>query len=291
MFKVIIADDEKIVRIAMRNIIDWESHGFNIVGLAQDGSEVLNILNENGADLIITDLKMKGLNGIELIDKLKEKNFRGKILVLSNHGEYELVREAMKKGADDFEKELGDLIKYLEDIMLPHGKFTVEELKTSSNEEITRKFIECAREIYKEKEEFVGSEQMREIERVIILRVVDTKWMDHIDDMDHLKQGIGLRAYKQQDPTQAYQMEGSAMFDEMINNIKIDTVRYLFHVKVEAEKPQRERVAKETGASHGGDSQEVKKKPVKKEPKVGRNDLCPCGSGKKYKSCCGREVV
>ncbi|XZL31268.1 preprotein translocase subunit SecA [Clostridium perfringens] len=192
---------------------------------------------------------------------------------------------------DDFEKELGDLIKYLEDIMLPHGKFTVEELKTSSNEEITRKFIECAREIYKEKEEFVGSEQMREIERVIILRVVDTKWMDHIDDMDHLKQGIGLRAYKQQDPTQAYQMEGSAMFDEMINNIKIDTVRYLFHVKVEAEKPQRERVAQETGASNGGDSQEVKKKPVKKEPKVGRNDLCPCGSGKKYKSCCGREVV
>lgn len=181
---------------------------------------------------------------------------------------------------DDFEKELGDLIKYLEDIMLPHGKFTVEELKTNSNEEITRKFIECAREIYKEKEEFVGSEQMREIERVIILRVVDTKWMDHIDDMDHLKQGIGLRAYKQQDPIQAYQMEGSAMFDEMINNIKIDTVRYLFHVKVEAEKPQRERVAKETGASHGGDSQEVKKKPVKKEPKVGRNDLCPCGSGK-----------
>ena len=192
---------------------------------------------------------------------------------------------------DDFEKELGDLIKYLEDIMLPHGKFTVEELKTNSNEEITRKFIECAREIYKEKEEFVGSEQMREIERVIILRVVDTKWMDHIDDMDHLKQGIGLRAYKQQDPIQAYQMEGSAMFDEMINNIKIDTVRYLFHVKVEAEKPQRERVAKETGASHGGDSQEIKKIPVKKEPKVGRNDLCPCGSGKKYKSCCGREVV
>ena len=192
---------------------------------------------------------------------------------------------------EDFEKELGDLIKYLEDIMFPHGMFTVEGLKTYSNEEITRKLIDAAREIYKEKEETVGQEQMREIERVIILKVVDTKWMDHIDDMDHLKQGIGLRAYKQQDPTQAYQMEGSAMFDEMINNIKIDTVRYLFHVKVEEDKPQRERVAKETGASHGGDSQDVKKKPVKKEPKVGRNDLCPCGSGKKYKSCCGREVV
>ncbi|MGG5462815.1 preprotein translocase subunit SecA [Clostridium sp. B9] len=193
---------------------------------------------------------------------------------------------------EDFEKELGDLIKYLEDIMLPHGKFTVEELKTCSDDEITRKFIECARELYKEKEETVGSEQMREIERVIILRVVDTKWMDHIDDMDHLKQGIGLRAYKQQDPTQAYQMEGSNMFDEMINNIKLDTVKYLFHVKVEVEKPQRERVVQETGASHGGDSSEAKKQPVRKDPnKVGRNDLCPCGSGKKYKSCCGREVV
>lgn len=86
MFKVIIADDEKIVRIAMRNIIDWESHGFNIVGLAQDGSEVLNILNENGADLIITDLKMKGLNGIELIDKLKEENFRVRYLFLAIMG-------------------------------------------------------------------------------------------------------------------------------------------------------------------------------------------------------------
>ncbi len=90
MFKVIIADDEKIFRIAMRNIIDWESHDFNIVELAKDGLEVLNILKEEGADLIITDLKMKGLNGIELIDKLKEENFMGKILVLSNHGEYEI---------------------------------------------------------------------------------------------------------------------------------------------------------------------------------------------------------
>ena len=190
---------------------------------------------------------------------------------------------------DDFEKELGDLIKYLEDIMLPHGKFTVEELKTSSNEEITRKFIECAREIYKEKEEFVGSEQMREIERVIILRVVDTKWMDHIDDMDHLKQGIGLRAYKQLDPIQAYQMEGSAMFEEMINGIKIDTVKFLFHIQVQ-KTVERERVAEETSASHGGDDSDVKKQPVRNEPKVGRNDLCPCGSGKKYKNCCGREV-
>ena len=117
MFKVIIADDEKIFRIAMRNIIDWESHDFNIVGLAKDGLEVLNILKEEGADLIITDLKMKGLNGIELIDKLKEENFMGKILVLSNHGEYELVREAMKKGADDYLLKITLRPKELEDII------------------------------------------------------------------------------------------------------------------------------------------------------------------------------
>lgn len=129
---------------------------------------------------------------------------------------------------------------------------------------------------------------MRDIERVILLRVVDTKWMDHIDNMDHLKQGIGLRAYKQQDPVQAYQFEGSQMFDEMIYNIKVDTVRYLFRVQIE-KAPEREQVAKETSTNQGGDDT-LKKQPIKKEPKIGRNDLCPCGSGKKYKNCCGREV-
>jgi preprotein translocase subunit SecA len=125
---------------------------------------------------------------------------------------------------------------------------------------------------------------MREIERVILLRVVDTKWMDHIDNMDHLKQGIGLRAYKQQDPVQAYQFEGSEMFDEMIYNIKVDTVKYLFHVQIE-KAPEREKVAVET-STNVDDS--LPKKPVTNDKKVGRNDACPCGSGKKYKNCCGR---
>ena len=129
---------------------------------------------------------------------------------------------------------------------------------------------------------------MREIERVILLRVVDQKWMAHIDNMDHLKQGMGLRAYKQQDPIQAYQMEGSAMFDEMIQGIKTETVKLLYHVR--AERPvEREKVAEETGASHGNDKS-VKNEPVKSENRVGRNDMCPCGSGKKYKNCCGREA-
>ena len=117
--------------------------------------------------------------------------------------------------------------------------------------------------------------------------------MDHRDNMDHLKQGIGLRAFKQQDPVQAYQVEGSAMFDEMIEAIKVDTVKYLFHVQMEKAPEERERVAKETQAVHvgGGDGESPKKKePVRKEVTVGRNEPCPCGSGKKFKNCCGREV-
>lgn len=134
MFKVIIADDEKIVRIAMQNIIDWEAHGFNISGLAKDGAEVLEMINEVGADLVITDLKMKGLNGIELIEKLKEQGFRGKILVLSNHGEYELVRESMKKGADDYLLKITLRPKELEDIV---DKFRegLEEMKEDEKKE------------------------------------------------------------------------------------------------------------------------------------------------------------
>ena len=143
--------------------------------------------------------------------------------------------------------------------------------------------------IYKGKELEFGEEQLREIERVVLLRVVDQKWMAHIDNMDHLKQGMGLRAYKQQDPIQAYQMEGSAMFEEMIEGIKLETVKFLFHVRVE--RPvEREKVAEETSASHGEDDKSLKKEPVRNDHKFGRNDLCPCGSGKKYKNCCGREA-
>lgn len=192
---------------------------------------------------------------------------------------------------DEFEKAIKSLIVYLEDVFLPHGVITVDELKVLSNDEIKENLLNIAKDTFREREESVGSEQMREIERVILLRVVDSKWMDHINNMDHLKQGIGLRAYKQQDPTQAYQIEGSAMFEEMIHNIKIDTVKLIYHVKVEAQVPQRERVAKETSANHGEQVTSGKKQPIKREPKIGRNDECPCGSGKKYKSCCGRESI
>lgn len=220
---------------------------------------------------------------------LEGKNLREQINQMVN----ELVSDAVKAHLDgvneNIEEEINKLIKYLEDICLPHGIVKVEDLAELSNDEMINKLLDVLMKIYNEKEQEFGEEQFREVERVILLRVVDQKWMDHIDNMDHLKQGIGLRAYKQLDPIQAYQMEGSAMFEEMINGIKIDTVKFLFHIQIQ--RPvERERVAEETTASHGGDDSDVKKKPVRNEAKVGRNDLCPCGSGKKYKNCCGREA-
>jgi len=185
---------------------------------------------------------------------------------------------------ENLSSDLESLVTYLHEIYLPKGAITSEELSGLTKDEISEKLLAMANEIYKEKEDEFGSEQMREIERVLLLRVVDSKWMDHIDNMDHLKQGIGLRAYKQQDPAQAYQFEGSDMFEEMIYNIKLDTIKYLFHVQVE-KAPERERVAKETSTNY---DDSLKQEPVKKEKKAGRNDACPCGSGKKFKNCCGR---
>ncbi|WP_102401176.1 preprotein translocase subunit SecA [Haloimpatiens massiliensis] len=200
---------------------------------------------------------------------------------------YSAVDSHISGVEDGFEKELSELIKYLEDLYLPIGFIKVEDLKNLSNEEIKEKLLDLADTMYKQKEEEFSLEAMREVERVLLLRVVDTKWMDHIDNMEHLKQGIGLRAYKQQDPSQAYQMEGSDMFDEMIESIKVDTVKYLYHVRLE-NVPERERVAKITSTNQESSG---KREPVRKQEKIGRNDPCPCGSGKKYKNCCGRGVV
>ncbi|QAA31454.1 preprotein translocase subunit SecA [Clostridium manihotivorum] len=246
------------------------------------------------------DVRKTLLGYDDVMNKQREVIYKQRAQVLEGETLKEQVQQMMEEvinsavethisGVEDtFDDELKQLISYLEDLFVPQGMIEAKDLEKLSNDEIKQKFIDLAKDIYREKEEHFGAEQMREVERVILLRVVDTKWMDHIDNMDHLKQGIGLRAYKQQDPVQAYQFEGSNMFDEMIENIKVDTVKLLFHVQME-HTPERERVVKETATNIVDDS--VKKQPVKKEAKVGRNDLCPCGSGKKYKNCCGREVV
>ncbi|WP_035293978.1 preprotein translocase subunit SecA [Clostridium sp. KNHs214] len=218
---------------------------------------------------------------------LEGEDLKEQIQVMIKSVIYSAVDSHVSGVEDNFDEEISKLIKYLEDIYLPIGFIKVDELKNLSNEEMKEKLLNLAEEMYKQKEEEFSPEAMREVERVLLLRVVDTKWMDHIDNMEHLKQGIGLRAYKQQDPAQAYQMEGSDMFDEMIESIKVDTVKYLYHVRLE-NVPERERVAKITSTNQESSG---KREPVRKEEKIGRNDPCPCGSGKKYKNCCGRGVV
>lgn len=167
-------------------------------------------------------------------------------------------------------------------------KFTDEELQQYDAQALTDLLQERASDIYARKEAELGEPLMRELERVMMLRVVDEYWMDNIDAMQELRQGISLRAYGQNDPVVAYKKEGYEMFESMIAAIQAETIRRIFlaRVQVGATTVKRERVAKVTGESAGSDGT-VKKQPVKKGQKVGRNDPCPCGSGKKYKKCCG----
>ncbi len=173
--------------------------------------------------------------------------------------------------------------------IIPLQPVTLPEDKKIKKNELKHMLKEEAIKLYETKEaEFPEGEQIREIERVILLKVIDNKWMSHIDDMDQLRQGIGLQAYGQRDPLVEYKMSGYQMFDEMAAAIREDTVRILFHIRVE-QKVEREPAAKVTGTNKDESSP---KAPVKKvEAKVYPNDPCPCGSGKKYKQCCGRKLV
>ena len=166
---------------------------------------------------------------------------------------------------------------------------TVDEMKGMSQKELKHFLKEKAVKAYEAKEaEFPEAEQIREAERVILLRAIDTRWMSHIDDMDQLRQGIGLQAYGQRDPLVEYKMAGYDMFGDMTNSIAEMTIRTLFHIRIE-QKVEREQVAKVTGTNK--DDTAVKAPKKREEKKIYPNDLCPCGSGKKYKQCCGRKKI
>ena len=166
---------------------------------------------------------------------------------------------------------------------------TKEDISGMQQKELKHLLKERAVKAYEAKEaEFPEPEHLRELERVVLLKVIDAKWMDHIDDMDQLRQGIGLQAYGQRDPLVEYKMLGYEMFGEMTNSITETTVRTLFHVRVE-QKAEREQVAKVTGTNK--DDSAVKAPKKREEKKIYPNDPCPCGSGKKYKQCCGRKAV
>ena len=188
---------------------------------------------------------------------------------------------------DSDEWDLIELNTILQPI-IPVKTITKEDVKGIRKNQLKQNLKEEAIKLYEVKEaEFAESEQIRELERVVLLKVIDRKWMDHIDDMEQLRQGIGLQAYGQRDPKVEYKMSAFEMFDEMIAGIQQDTVRLLYHVRIE-QKVEREQVAEVTGTN----KDEEAKGPVRRaQQKVYPNDPCPCGSGKKYKQCCGRKPV
>ncbi|CDQ39011.1 MULTISPECIES: preprotein translocase subunit SecA [Virgibacillus] len=180
------------------------------------------------------------------------------------------------------------IAEYVQGNLLDPEQISEDDLKGKDQEEINELIMEKVRARYDEKENELTEEQMREFEKVILLRTVDTKWMDHIDQMDQLRQGIHLRAYGQNDPLREYQLEGFAMFEEMIESIDEEVAKYIMKAEIR-DNLQRQEVVKNTQAVSGNQEEKKKtKKPFVKQQDIGRNDPCPCGSGKKYKNCHGK---
>ena len=189
---------------------------------------------------------------------------------------------------------LENLITDAEGIYAPKGRMKLEELEDMSRDELQDFLNQVAEESYTQREQLFGQDNMRELEKIIMLRVVDNRWMEHLDRMDMLREGIGLLAYGQRQPLVEYKIRGHEMFNQMIASIQNDIASLIFRVNIitreqqeamERENQQRMAAAK---ANHGDDFQENVKQPVKNGEKIGRNDPCPCGSGKKYKNCCGK---
>ena len=198
---------------------------------------------------------------------------------------HSLIEEGvMSYSQDGFDAER--FVEYMYNLFMPRGSIEVSDIENLKTEQVIEKVFEIAMKIYNGKEERIGSDRMREVERVVLLQAVDSHWIDHIDAMDQLRQGIGLRAIGQQDPVIAYTDEGFNMFNEMNAHIKEDTIKYLFNITIE-EPVERKQVIDVDHLSSNVD-EDANSKTVRKEDTTGRNDDCPCGSGKKYKKCCGR---
>ena len=212
-----------------------------------------------------------------------------------------MIKEIIKSEMNQYANEklypeewtLDGLIEDAESIYAPKGSLKKEELEAMSRDELGEALVKIAEDNYAAREAEFTPGVMRELEKVIMLRVVDNKWMEHLDHMDMLRQGINLRAYGQRNPLVEYKIEGYNMFEEMIHQIQTDIAKLMYRVSVVTEERQQveDRLAT-AQASHGGDVEDAEAKPVKKAPvraeHIGRNDPCPCGSGKKYKNCCGK---
>ncbi|MDO5154589.1 MAG: preprotein translocase subunit SecA [Eubacteriales bacterium] len=218
---------------------------------------------------------------------LDGENMRDVIMNMISETVEEIVNRNILEDLEPAEWDMNEFNRELLDVFpIPEIQFTEDELDHIQKKELIQQIKETCVKLYEEKEtEFPEAEMVREAERVILLKVIDRKWMDHIDDMDQMRQSIGLRAYGQRDPLVEYKFAGYDMFNDMTASIRQETVKAMMHIRVE-QKVEREEVAKVTGTNK--DDTSVKAPIKRKTAKIGRNDMCPCGSGLKYKQCCGK---
>ena len=272
-----VEEGEQIQHKMLSNAIEkaQEKIESNNFGIRKNLLEYDQVMNEQRE--IIYEERRRVLDG---------ENMRDSIFHMINDYLENTVDMIVSSDQDYEDFDLNDLNRTIL-TTIPMQPITKEDVKGMSQKQLKHMLKERAAKVYEAKEaEFPEPEHIREIERVVLLKVIDAKWMDHIDDMDQLRQGIGLQAYGQRDPKVEYKMLGYDMFGEMTKSITADTVRALFHVRIE-QKVEREQVAKATGTNKDESSVRAPKK--REEKKVYPNDPCPCGSGKKYKQCCGRK--
>ncbi|MEZ3434030.1 MAG: preprotein translocase subunit SecA [Lachnospiraceae bacterium] len=248
----------------------------NNFGIRKNLLEYDQVMNEQRE--IIYEERRRVLDG---------ENMRDSIFHMINDFVENVVDTEIPADTDYEEWNLSGLNRTISGVIPMMSFVTADDVKKMNQKELKHMLKECAAKAYEAKEaEFPEPEQLREIERIVLLKVIDGKWMAHIDDMDQLRQGIGLQAYGNRDPKVEYKMLGYDMFGEMTRGITEDTIRTLFHIRVE-QKVEREQVAKVTGTNK--DESAVRAPKKRAEKKVYPNDPCPCGSGKKYKQCCGRK--
>lgn len=262
----------KFIEKAQKKI---ESNNFAIRKNLLDYDQVMNEQRE-----VIYKERRRVLDG---------ENMRDVIYNMINEDAEEIIDRNINEDAYPSEWDMKALNQELLDIFpMEKVELSEDDLKHMSKKDLVQRVKETVNKLYEAKEtEFPEPEMIREAERVILLKVIDRKWMDHIDDMEQMRQGIGLRALGQRDPLVEYKFVGFDMFNEMTAGIRQETVKALLHLRVE-QKVEREEVAKVTGTNK--DDSSVKEPVKRKSAKIGRNDPCPCGSGLKYKQCCGKNA-
>ncbi len=246
------------------------------------------------------DIRKNVLNYDDVLNIQRQKVYSQRQQVLDCVDIHENVKRMIRDVIEEFvqmhtahsnypeEWNLKAIVEHFETLFLYPGQltFTKQEIQELTKDTLVNTLVEYAYQAYEQKEQEAGAEVLREFERVILLQIVDKNWIEHIENMEQLKQGIFLRAFAQHDPLVEYKMEGSDMFDEMNQNIRRELVEMVFRVRIRKDM-QREQVAAPIEASHGAGGADKGSRTVVKAPKIGRNDPCPCGSGKKYKKCCG----